>query len=40
VACSNADASRINFPSLHARPMKEIPIGRSNANPIGTVTLG
>ena len=40
IACSNALASRINVRSVHGLPMNEIPSGRSNANPAGTVTFG
>jgi hypothetical protein len=40
VACSYAYASAMSFSSDHAPPMNEIPTGRSNAKPAGTVMLG
>src|ERR1700682_673001 len=40
VACSNPYASRINTGSLHARPKNEIPTGKPNTNPAGTLMFG
>src|SRR6266849_6256067 len=40
VTCSNPDASVISLPSLKAVPMKLMPTGTPNTNPIGTLIMG
>src|SRR5262245_26882722 len=40
VACSKANAMRNNLGSVQARPKNEIPTGRPNTKPAGTVMLG
>ena len=40
VSCSKAKAMDRSFGSLQARPKKDMPTGKPNTNPAGTVMLG